>query len=105
MVITALTYFYYLLGNEVDEDFILGTENGDIGLLTFGKYKEIHPNAHEKQINCLKITDMFNKVIVIISAGDDMMIKFWNARLEIINVVNLRNCKFFRQEDMFNHSA
>ena len=48
MVITAFAYFYYLLGNEVDEDFIIGTENGDIGLLTFGKYKEIHPNAHEK---------------------------------------------------------
>ena len=104
--ITAICYFYYLLGNEADHDFMLGTASGAIGLLTFGKYKEIHKNAHFGQINCLKITDMLNKVVVIISAGEDGLIKFWNARIEIIKVLNLNNDpKLWEYDNSINHSA
>ena len=104
--ITAISYFYYLLGNEADHDFILGTASGAIGLLTFGKYKEIHKNAHAGQINCLKITDMLNKVVVIISAGEDGLIKFWNARIEIIKTLNLNHDpKLWEFDESINHSA
>ncbi len=48
---------------------------------------------------------MFNKVIVILSAGEDMYIKLWNARLELIDTINLRTSSIFQNHPNRNHSA
>jgi len=38
---------------------------------------------------------MFNKVIVIFTSGEDMLIKLWNARLEEIDRIDLKKISYF----------
>jgi hypothetical protein len=44
--ITSFIYFYYLLGNEVDYDYIMGTENGSLAIFTHGNFKILKKNVH-----------------------------------------------------------
>lgn len=60
--ISAITYSFYNLGNKVHTDIIVGTNFGDLGLVSKGKYTVLRKTAHKKMINCLKITDVFNGV-------------------------------------------
>ena len=55
--ITAMNYIYYLPGDKVITDLIIGNEKGDIGLVTCGKYILLKKAAHAGMINNIKITD------------------------------------------------
>ena len=103
--ISALIYFYYILGDEVDNDYIIGKTDGSLGLITFGKYKVIHEEAHKGSINILKITDVMEKVVIIISAGEDQIICFWDSKLELIKKLDLSLCPVWKLHDKYNHSA
>ena len=103
--ISAVIYFYYLLGDEVDHDYIIGRADGSLGLVTFGKYKTIHPKAHQGKINIINITDIMNDVLIILSAGEDQTICFWDSRLELIKKLNLALCPLWKLNDNINHSA
>lgn len=55
--ITAMSYIYYLPGDKVITDLIIGNSNGDIGLVTCGKFIVLKSAAHKGMINNIKITD------------------------------------------------
>lgn len=57
--ITAIDYCFYRLGNSVESDLILGTNFGDLGLISRGEYTRVHKTAHKKMINCVKVSDIF----------------------------------------------
>lgn len=63
--ITSICYSYYNLGKKVFTDIIVGTNFGDLGLVSNGKYTTLKKTAHKKMINCMKFTDVFNGVILI----------------------------------------
>lgn len=88
--ITSLIYYYYLLGSEVDYDYILGTSEGHLSIFTFGKYKVIRRDAHEGAINVLKLVDVFSKSSKILTAGHDQKIKIWDSKLEFVNQIDLQ---------------
>jgi len=48
----------------VDSDIVLANDQGEIGVVTFGKYLTLQKNAHRGVINCLRVTDMISKVRV-----------------------------------------
>jgi hypothetical protein len=55
--VTAMSYIYYLPGDKVITDLIIGNNKGDIGLVTCGKYIALKKAAHAGMINNVKITD------------------------------------------------
>lgn len=46
-------------------------------------------------INCLKISEILNDKVVIITAGEDEFIKIWDTKFNLINEFNLRKTGFF----------
>ena len=55
--ITVMNYIYYLPGDKVITDLIIGNDKGDIGLVTCGKFIVLKKGAHIGMINNIKITD------------------------------------------------
>lgn len=51
----------------------------------------LHENAHERAINCIKVTDSMTDRVNIITAGEDGLIKVWDASLTLIQVVDIKN--------------
>ena len=95
--ITCVKYIYYMLQGEVQTDIVVGTNQGDLGLVCKGKYLVARETAHKKMINCIRITDVFRKVVmvstqqlIIITAGEDEFIKFFDSSFQIKHELNLR---------------
>lgn len=97
--ITSLAYIYYLLGDSVVTDLIVGNSKGDISLVTNGSFIPLKEKAHDGMINCLKITDVLHKKIVIITAGEDEMIKFWDTTFQHISTFSIRKHNSFLDND------
>ena len=55
--ITCICYIYYLLGDTIVTDLIVGNSLGDIGLVTCGKFIVLKKQAHKGMVNNIKITD------------------------------------------------
>lgn len=59
MCVTCLSYITYSLGNTIESDIIAGTNSGDLVLVSCGKGIMLKDRAHDKMINCIKITELF----------------------------------------------
>ena len=88
--VTAIGYIYYLLGDIIETDLIVGDNRGDIGLVTCGNYIMLKKQGHMGMINCLKITDALYDKLVVITAGEDEKIKFWDTGLNLISEFNIK---------------
>lgn len=60
--ITALSYIYYLPGDMIVTDLIVGNSKGDLGIVTCGKFIPLEKGAHKGMINNIKITDVIHDV-------------------------------------------
>lgn len=60
--ITCISYIYYLPGDKIVTDLIIGNSRGDIGLVTCGKFILLKKEAHKGMINNIKITDAIHDV-------------------------------------------
>jgi WD40 repeat protein len=76
--ITCINYIYYFVGSKIVSDLIVGTNFGDIGLITGGNYFMLRKTAHRRMINCIKVTDVIRNRVVIITASEDENIRLWN---------------------------
>jgi hypothetical protein len=60
--ITAISYSFYNMQNKIHNDLIIGSNFGDLGLVTRGNYIPVRKTAHKKMINCLLVTDVVKDV-------------------------------------------
>jgi hypothetical protein len=60
--ITAVACVYYLPGDQIVTDLIVGNSRGDIGLVTCGKFILLKKKAHNGMINIIKVTDALHEV-------------------------------------------
>lgn len=60
-----------------------------------GKYIIVKERAHSKMINCLKISEILNDKVVIITSGEDETIKIWDTKFNLINEFHIRKTGFF----------
>lgn len=60
--ITAVSCVYYLPGDQIVTDLIVGNSRGDIGLVTCGKFILLKKKAHNGMINIIKVTDALHEV-------------------------------------------
>jgi len=93
--ITCLSYISYLLGDQIESDIIVGNNFGELALVACGKYIVVKERAHEKMINCLKITEILRDKVVIITSGEDEFIRIWDTKFNLINEFNIRKTGFF----------
>jgi WD40 repeat protein len=47
--------------------------------VTCGKYMTLKKQAHSRMINCLKITDVLHDKLLVVTSGEDELIKFWDT--------------------------
>ncbi len=74
-------------------DLLAGDNYGNIFVITDGKCMIGRKNAHDKMINCMKVTTVFQSHIIIITAGEDTMIKMWDTKFNLINYVDLKELR------------
>ncbi|CAD8183513.1 unnamed protein product [Paramecium pentaurelia] len=94
--ITCLSYISYLLSDKIESDIIVGNNFGDLALVSCGKYIVVKERAHQKMINCLKISEILGDKVVIITCGEDEYIKIWDTKFNLINEFNIRKTGFFQ---------
>lgn len=60
--VTCLRYVYYYLKDEIKQDIVLGTSQGDLGIISNGNYikSPTKEPAHQAMVNCIKVTDIFD---------------------------------------------
>jgi WD40 repeat protein len=63
---------------------------GNLILVSCGKHIVAKEMAHSKEINCLKITELFKDKIIIITAGEDEYIRIWDTKFLLVNQIYLR---------------
>jgi hypothetical protein len=53
-VLTCGTFYYYVFSESQERDIILGTDSGDLAVVTFSKFSIVKKNAHDAMINILR---------------------------------------------------
>lgn len=53
-VLTCGTFYYYVFTDSQERDIILGTDLGDLAVVTFSKFSIVKKNAHDGMINILR---------------------------------------------------
>ena len=79
-----MAYTSNMYGNKIESDIITGNGFGDLSMFICGKYIKCKKNAHNSIINCLRITELFKYKMVLISAGEDGLVKFWDMKFNEI---------------------
>ena len=75
-----MTYSSSVFGNSVESDLITGSTNGSIGIFICGQFIVSKEDAHESAILCLRLAELFGYKRVIISGGEDGMVKIWDTK-------------------------
>ena len=73
----------------------MGNNFGELALVACGKYIVVKERAHDKMINCLKISEILTDKVVIITSGEDEFIRIWDTKFNLINEFNIRKTGFF----------
>lgn len=81
-------YTSNIYGNNIESDIITGNNFGDLSMFICGKYIKCKKNAHTSIINCLRITELFKYKIVLISAGEDYLVKLWDMKFREIGRIS-----------------
>lgn len=71
-------------GKHIESDVLCGNDQGDIGLLICGKYLHVRVSAHLGRINCLKVGELFGNKVVLVTAGEDEMVRIWDTKMNSI---------------------
>lgn len=90
-----MTYLLYRVEHTAGSDILVGNNYGDLALITAGRYFPVKEKAHGKMINVLKVTQAFQSKIIVITAGEDEFIRFWDTTFNLINQIHLRQTKFY----------
>lgn len=83
------------MSDKIESDLVVGNSLGDLGLVTRGKYINLKPQAHSKMINCIRVTDCLAEKTLIITAGEDEYIRFWDTSFNILHEQNIRKTGHF----------
>jgi acylphosphatase len=69
----------YQYTHSINCDLICGNNSGQIAVVSKGYFNIVKEQAHNKQINCIKIVNLKNSKIIIITCGEDDHINIWDA--------------------------
>ena len=88
---SVVSFLSYNLQSSLQSDLICGTNTGDISVISCkGEYQPMKQLAHpHRLINCIKVVDVNDMKVIIISAGEDECIRIWDSRFELLNCINL----------------
>lgn len=86
--ITAISYSFYSMQNKIHNDLLIGTNFGDLGLVTQGNYVTVRKTAHKKMINCLLLSDAVRNVKFLLLESSVNLVEsdnhyFWGRRVHM----------------------
>jgi len=79
------------MGNSIESDIYFGSSKGTISLYTNHKHFFMKEKAHIGSINCIKITDVFNQTVCVLTAGEDGYLKIWSPRIELLQSIDVKS--------------
>ncbi len=91
--LTCACFLMYPVEGQEVIDLLCGTKIGDLGVMTSGRFIILKEKAHQKTVNCLKV--LAAKEEVIITAGEDETIHFWNKWMVKICSIELRQSELW----------
>lgn len=83
-------FLNHILGYSIEPDIYFGSSKGSISIYSNNRHYEMKEKAHQGPINCLRVTDVFNNQVCIITAGEDGWFKIWTPRMENLQSVDLK---------------
>jgi len=78
IVLMCFDFISYRMGNSVESDIYFGSSKGTISLYTTHKHFFMKEKAHLGSINCIRITDIFNQTVCVMTVGEDGFLKIWS---------------------------
>lgn len=94
-ILLCLDFISYRLGHSVQSDVIFGNNFGDISTYCSSKYFVLNEQAHPRApINCIKVTNTLSndmKTAMVITGGEDGLIKIWDASIQLKQTVDIKN--------------
>lgn len=89
-IIACLNFISNSYGTSIESDILTGDNQGNIGLFICGKFLTVREKAHKGNINCLKVGELFKYKTVLITAGEDEMVRIWDTKVNLIIELNIR---------------
>lgn len=83
----------------IQSDLICGNNSGDLSIVAHGKYIRVKEKAHKGMLNVLRITELLDDKVIIITAAEDEYVRIWDTKFQLINDINLREQFNFGQLD------
>jgi len=56
-------------------------------------------------INCIKVTEAMKAMVIILTAGEDELIRIWDLKFVMINEIQIKKLEFYKHLPMFKISA
>ena len=78
------------MGNSIESDVYFGSSKGTISIYKTHKHFFMKEKAHIGAINCIRITDIFNQTVCVMTAGEDGFLKIWSPRIELLQSVDIK---------------
>ena len=76
--------------NSVESDVFIGSNKGIVSRYTSDKHIFLLRNAREWTINCIKVTDINQHSTLVITWGEDGIIKIWNPSITLVKQVYVK---------------
>lgn len=93
-ILLCMDFISYRLGHSVQSDIIFGNNLGDISTYCSSKYFVLNEQAHPGvAINVIRVTNSLSldlKTVMIITGGEDGMIKIWDASIQLRQQVDMK---------------
>ena len=94
--VTCMAYVPYLLDQSAAHDMIIATNFGSLGVVVGGeKHVQVRETAHKKCINSMVVCELKGRVVVV-TGGEDELIKVWNMQFELKGEFNIRNSSLIK---------
>lgn len=75
----------------IQSDLIVGNGNGDLSIVAHGKYIRVKEKAHKGMINVVKITELLEDKVILLTAGEDEYVRIWDTKFNLIKDIHLRD--------------
>ncbi len=82
-------YSSALYGTDIESDIIVGTMDGNAALYICGKLIKIK-KIHDSSVNFISLNELFKYKTIVITGGEDSMVKIWDTKFNMLGGVNVR---------------
>mmetsp|Transcript_34024 Transcript_34024/g.33189 ORF Transcript_34024/g.33189 Transcript_34024/m.33189 type:complete len:110 (-) Transcript_34024:423-752(-) len=88
-ILLCMDFISYPLGHSIQSDVIFGSNLGEISTFNSGKHFVLNEGAHGGAINVIRATDSLQERIIILTGGEDGLLKIWDVSIKLLQVLDM----------------